>query len=359
MSIYQLFHNEILTEYIHNKKSFTDIAKIHNLYRKGIGKYVKSLNIIQDDDNIPLLQYNTTRCVSYKPQLKILRDKKLVEYAYKLHRKSKICAELFGVHPASFNNTLHYHNIPIIKSNKSSHEYLIIQRLTNLNIKCVHSYKVPQSALEFDIFLPDYNLAIEINGLYYHSHKQGKKDKLYHQNKFNLALKNDFRLLQYHDCEIINSLDNVIQHILNNLPLKSSKHNKIVVDHPQADKFIKDNKVRLTNINYNSTISIVDDENNNILYCMSFSNNHLIEYCGKNATGYHDKIFNTFNKPIKYWWDCRLSPLTLLNHGYYNTQVSTLDVAHIDNYKVTTEQSNKNIDKIYNCNKYLLTLYKY
>ncbi|MFW6233611.1 MAG: DUF7487 domain-containing protein, partial [Nanoarchaeota archaeon] len=47
---------------------------------------------------------------------------------------------------------------------------------------------------EVDIYLPDYNLAIEYNGLYYHSIKF-INDKYYHQNKVKLANEKEIRLL--------------------------------------------------------------------------------------------------------------------------------------------------------------------
>lgn len=61
------------------------------------------------------------------------------------------------------------------------------------------------------MFLPDYKLAIEINGVYWHS----LKDKQYHINKLNRCESNGIRLLQFYDVEINSNLDWVKSIILN------------------------------------------------------------------------------------------------------------------------------------------------
>jgi len=48
---------------------------------------------------------------------------------------------------------------------------------------------------EIDIFIPERNLAIEFNGLYWHSERSGKKDKNYHLNKFKECEKKGIQLI--------------------------------------------------------------------------------------------------------------------------------------------------------------------
>lgn len=53
---------------------------------------------------------------------------------------------------------------------------------------------------EIDIFLPDINLAIEYNGIFWHSEKNGK-DELYHLDKTNRCKEQDIRLIHILDHE--------------------------------------------------------------------------------------------------------------------------------------------------------------
>jgi len=49
---------------------------------------------------------------------------------------------------------------------------------------------------EIDIYLPDINLGIELNGIYWHSEISGRENKDYHQQKLLLALQNNVQLIQ-------------------------------------------------------------------------------------------------------------------------------------------------------------------
>lgn len=77
------------------------------------------------------------------------------------------------------------------------------------------------SPLEIDIFLPKYNIGIEVNGSYWHSEFR-KKDKLYHLNKSQIANEKGIRLIhiwQY----LYDKNSNCYKSILTNILGKSSK----------------------------------------------------------------------------------------------------------------------------------------
>lgn len=66
---------------------------------------------------------------------------------------------------------------------------------------------------EIDIYLPDYKLGIEFNGLYWHSEQKGK-GKYYHLDKTLLAEENGFDLIHVFENEWINSRE-LIMDIIN------------------------------------------------------------------------------------------------------------------------------------------------
>lgn len=59
----------------------------------------------------------------------------------------------------------------------------------------IRQYKVEGSKKSIDIFLPEFNIGIEFNGLIYHSTKYGRGPD-YHKNKYNWFSSNGIRLIQ-------------------------------------------------------------------------------------------------------------------------------------------------------------------
>ena len=93
-------------------------------------------------------------------------------------------------------------------------------------IKSFYSGEVITSArdiippMELDIFLPNLNLAIEINGIYWHSEKF--KDKNYHLNKYNLCTDKNIRIISIWEWEILK--DRIkIENFIKNLILEKIK----------------------------------------------------------------------------------------------------------------------------------------
>ena len=78
------------------------------------------------------------------------------------------------------------------------------------------------SPMELDIYIPSKQLAIEVNGIYWHSELSGGKDRNYHLNKTIACEKKGIRLLQFWDIEIENKWDIVSSMILNRLGLISN-----------------------------------------------------------------------------------------------------------------------------------------
>lgn len=78
--------------------------------------------------------------------------------------------------------------------------------------------KIPP--MELDIFLPEFNLGIEINGSYWHSERF--KDKNYHLRKYNLCKEKGIRLVSIWEWEILKDKDK-IKNFIKNLILEKKK----------------------------------------------------------------------------------------------------------------------------------------
>lgn len=90
-------------------------------------------------------------------------------------------------------------------------------------IKFEENNRIAIRPKELDFYIPDYKLAIEINGLYWHSEAAGTS-KMYHQEKSLACLKQGISLVHLFEDELELDFDNTMSSVLENyfaLPLKS------------------------------------------------------------------------------------------------------------------------------------------
>ena len=167
---------------------------------------------------------------------------------------------------------------------------------------------------ELDIYLPEKNIAIEYNGLYWHSSIH--KDKQYHRNKFISCKEKGIKLIQIFEDEWRDSQEvckSVIQNKLglcvDNLnardldlfvysPAESSKE-----DIEKVNNFIDQNHLQ-GKTRFNVAFCLVD-KNNEIFYCLSLRNpftenkQDTIEIARACSKNYHN-IRGAFSKALKY-----------------------------------------------------------
>lgn len=84
----------------------------------------------------------------------------------------------------------------------SSFETEIVNFLNIHNVSnIIQSDRKILNGKELDIVLPNKHIAIEMNGVYWHSEHSGNKDKFYHFNKTEMAKKVGYQLLHIYDTE--------------------------------------------------------------------------------------------------------------------------------------------------------------
>lgn len=105
--------------------------------------------------------------------------------------------------------------------NISNYELEISNFLNENNISFQRNKKNIINPYELDFFIPKYNLAIEFNGLYWHS--EYYKDNKYHLNKLNLCQKYGINLFQIFEDEWVHKKDIIKSMILNKLGLTKNK----------------------------------------------------------------------------------------------------------------------------------------
>lgn len=131
-------------------------------------------------------------------------------------------------------------------SNPISNEELKIRMiLEKHNIDFESNNREILNGKELDIYIPDHQIAIEINGLYYHSELKGI-DKQYHLHKTLECERQGIQLLQFWDYEVNNKLEiveDIIKSKLNLLQKKiGARELKIeLVDSKRAKEFMNTN----------------------------------------------------------------------------------------------------------------------
>lgn len=228
---------------------------------------------------------------------------------------------------------------------------------------------------EVDIYIPSKKIAIEFNGIYFHSNKAGGKSRTYHLDKLKSCNEKGVKLIQIWDVEWINKKE-IIKNIIRNILVPE-------LNTPRASRFLKVNQInsKIANNfleNYhlkgsdNSDIQLGLYYNNELLSVMTFKKKKvgkIIEWklsryaikFGISINGGSKKLFDHFiknNKPKKiitfsdsrwfggglykklgFKFDSIIKP-TFYYTDYINIYLNKRDLV---TFKV------KEVDKIYDC----------
>ena len=201
----------------HNWQSpeIREAAKETMLELYGVDHPMKSENIKHQAKQTSLEKYGTThhtqRYIS-SDALNTLNDHDKLKELFTEHNFESV-ANLFSVDPATIGRYAKKHGLesPNIRSQP---EIEIAQFLDSLGIKYERNTRQVISPQELDFYLPDYNLAIEFNGLYWHS--DVFKHKHYHADKTKACMNMGIQLIHIFEDEWKHSEQTIkrkIQHL--------------------------------------------------------------------------------------------------------------------------------------------------
>lgn len=134
---------------------------------------------------------------------------------HKYYWECKICNTKF----IDYLNSGHIPRCPVCNpklSHYSKAEKEIVNWLKSKNYNIIENDRKLIQPYEIDIYLPDYNLAIEYNGLFWHS-IEINKDKWYHQRKVELAYRKNIRLLHIWENEEFENIKKTILYYIQNI----------------------------------------------------------------------------------------------------------------------------------------------
>ena len=233
-------------------------------------------------------------------------------------------------------------------SQRESKPQLFIQDFLNQNnVNYIQNNRKIISPFEIDFYLPDHNLGIEVNGLYYHSELNGK-DKNYHFNKSKMAEKNNVKLIQIFEDEILNQKEIVLSKLSNELKLNniikidarkclikeiSSKTKKEFLEENHLQGDCKDT-LRYGLYYKEELVSVITFGKRKITGSNKGSNWELIRFCNKN---YHS-VRGGFNRLLSHvlknddiknfitYADCRWSGLDYIKTVYHKSNFKFIEI---------------------------------
>ena len=212
------------------KLDFESIKNLHYQERMSIRDISNQFNIpetfiydqFKKHNNSPLKGGELTSSVKFLG----LRDKKEELENLLLTEKKTLLevSNLYDCSPSAIQHLAKKHNIDIpIKYRSTNEKYIeetIRRSLPETEIDVCNRTLIPPQ--EIDIYLPEYNLAIEYCGLYWHSELNGK-DKNYHLNKLEKCQEKSIRLLTIFEDEFEKMPELVINRIKQSLGVFSGE----------------------------------------------------------------------------------------------------------------------------------------
>ena len=280
-------------------------SKVENAFKSaGLRKTNKWNHAVKGTDHFTFKAYNDAQKRLYNDFVNIFTD---------LHHQQSLSvaaiANQYGVCKTTIFNYCRMHGIDYRRSNISSQHEALVQWLQKHNVILSINDRSIIPPKELDIFIPSCNVAIEINGLFWHDEQ--RLGRSYHCEKHNLCKDVSIDLLQFYDVEVDNKIDIVKSIVANRLGIGERRTiggRQTMIKQVQfrdIGQFLDDNHIqgkRTSGIN----LTLVDHDQQ--IVAVATFNHHskyqfeLIRLCtklGTNVVGGATKLLNHFEQHYK------------------------------------------------------------
>lgn len=218
---------DIINDYL-SGMSYPDIQKSGKYINPVTGKSITQPTI---RSLIPL-EFKRSIRGGLKNYYKINPKEKIFELDLELIKKHhheeeltpKEIALIYGCSESTVFKFMVYNGLhPKRNSKKSSHEREIISFLKDSGVINIiqSTNRILQNKRELDIYLPEHSLAIEINGIYWHSIDKDNMYREKHFDKFIECMEKGIILLQFTDVDIETNKDKVFSLILSHIDIEN------------------------------------------------------------------------------------------------------------------------------------------
>lgn len=218
--------------------------------------------------------------------------------------------------------------INYIFKGKSHIEDDLYNFISSLGFKIETHNRTILKGKELDIYIPDKNVAIEFNGIYWHDDLH--MDNNYHFNKSYLCEKQNIRLIHIYDHQWLDPIkQNILKSIIKNA---LGKNENIIYARKCEIKELKcKDVIEFSNLNSlhghrNASIYLGLFYNNELVELMSFgkaffSRDNSIDYeCIRSITKLNTTVIGGMNKLFKYFL-VKYNPNKILYYVDYNTHI--------------------------------------
>lgn len=254
------------------------------------------------------------------------------------HMSFSPIAELLGISTSTLSKAFRKFNIMPIRHNSfiSKPEEELVEYISSLcpGTPIITSDRSVLNPYELDIYLPNYNLAFEYNGLYYHSEDFGK-DSHYHIFKTEECQKKGIKLIHIWENDYLNNKDIIfskISHLLgHSTAVYGRKCRSAILSVNEAKTFF--NKTHIQG-NCASNIKVGLFHNDELIAAMSFGKSRfsnkaeweLLRY----STKLNTSVIGGFSKLLSYFIK-QYSPRSIIS--YSDKCWSTGEVYKKNNFK--------------------------
>ena len=359
-------YSKVIENYIDAKSKVKIICAEHGEFEQRADMHIFGQECPKCSDNRKLTQSEWIEKATKKHNGKYDYSKVLYEHSQK---KVIIICPIHGEFEQQANSHLLGAGCIHCASEKysSEPEQEIINMLNDLKICDIQQSNrtILSNYNELDLYLPDYNLAIEYNGLYWHSSEF--KDNLYHQRKYEECYKKGINLIQIFEDEWIFQKEKVIDKLKGYLNIQKDNViniNKCVIEELDNQNtldlyyFEEDNYLEIDDLRHEKfDINIVLKHNDKIISILSLNKENDNKYI---ITRFFDKLNYQINdsfktllnwfiknfKPseIEYLDDLRWSQeKLLLDNGFIFKEIIEPKEYWIDNYMRNLTNKNLNI----------------
>lgn len=263
----------------------------------------------------------------------------LVDYVNSKTKVTVFCPE-HGPFDQIPNSHLNGSGCPKCGIHASKNEDVICRHLDRLNVSYIRSDRSVIEPLELDIYIPNYNLAIEYNGLVWHSEKHGK-DKNYHKNKTDMCREKGVRLIHIWEDDFNRNQDLELRFLSHQLGLGTFSRvyaRKTTVDTETSKSevrlFLMENHVQ-GYTHHTTSIGLREDGDLVAVACFTKRGGEweLVRYCtSKHVLGGLGKLMKAWGKPC--YTFCDLSRFTgdsYVKAGFVKTNELKPDYRYVVN----------------------------
>lgn len=127
----------------------------------------------------------------------------------------------------------------------SQYERQIQDIVKQVGLEFITNYKIPNSKLEIDVYIPSLKFGIEFNGDYWHSSRT--RDRYYHQHKTWLANNKGIKLYHIFEHDWLKHKEIIIKEILEQLGIKTVYNKEYTIKEIssiEAQKFLSENSIK-------------------------------------------------------------------------------------------------------------------